>query len=166
VEALQRLDALHLVLVGSFGGALRERTFRAVVDATRRLGVEERVHHLGYVPDEDMPALYSEAAALAMPTFFGPTNVPVLEAWAFGCPVVTSDLRGLREQAEGAAVLVEPRSPEAIAEGIRRVVDDAGLRRQLVDRGRVRLESYTFADYCARVADIVSAAKLWISSSA
>ena len=64
----------------------------------------------GYVPDEDMSGLYAGAVALTMPTFFGPTNIPVLEAWAYGCPVLTSDIRGIREQVGDAGVLVDPRS--------------------------------------------------------
>lgn len=167
VAALALLDPdVHLVLTGSRSGDLRERAFADTVAAARNLGVGGRLHHLGLVPEDDLAVLYAEAAALAMPSHFGPSNVPVLEAWALGCPVVTSDLRGLREQAGDAAVLVDPRSPEAIAEGIRRVLDDEQLRTELVERGRRRIAEYTFEDFSARLADIVSAAKRWLPSSA
>ena len=81
-------------------------------------------------PMNDMSALYAEAAGLVMPTFFGPTNIPVLEAFALGCPVVTSDIRGIREQTDGAAILVDPRSPEAIADGLRRLLSSSELARR------------------------------------
>ena len=80
------------------------------------MGLEGELRYLGYVPDEDMSGLYAGAVALVMPTFFGPTNIPVVEAWTFGCPVLTSDIRRIREQAGNAAVLVDPRSVEAIAD--------------------------------------------------
>jgi glycosyltransferase involved in cell wall biosynthesis len=54
---------------------------------------------LGYVAEEDISGLYAAAQALIMPTFFGPTNFPVLEAWALGCPVLSADVRGIRGQA-------------------------------------------------------------------
>ena len=76
-----------------------------------------------------------EQRALVMPTFFGPTNIPILEAWAFGCPVLTSDIRGIREQVGDAAVLVNPRSVEAIADGIYRLWTDENLGRMLGERG-------------------------------
>src|SRR5438093_13324996 len=105
-------------------GEIREQAFREVMSLSSQLGLEKEICHLGYVPDEDMSAIYARAAALVMPTFFGPTNIPVLEAWAFGCPVLTSDIRGIREQVGDAAVLVNPRSVEAIAEGIYRIGTD------------------------------------------
>jgi glycosyltransferase involved in cell wall biosynthesis len=127
-------------------------------------GVAEQIRYLGYVPDEDMSAMYAGAAALVMPTFFGPTNIPVLEAWAFGCPVLTSDIRGIREQVGDAAVLADPRSVEAIAEGIERLWTDDGLRRRLVERGRQRLSAYTPEDYRRRLIDIVEEAKTRVRS--
>ena len=94
-----------------------------------------------------MSALYSEAAGLAMPTFFGPTNIPVLEAFAVGCPVLTSDIRGIREQTDGAAILVDPRNSEAIADGLRRLLTSSDEREALVRRGREVLSKYTPEDY-------------------
>jgi glycosyltransferase involved in cell wall biosynthesis len=136
-----------LVLGGSHSGSLRRRTFVAAMRTARRLGVDAQVRYLGFIPDEDMAALYSDAAALAMPTFFGPTNIPVLEAFATGCPVVTSDIRGIREQTDGAAILVDPRSPESVAEGLARVLISSEERDSLIRRGREVLSRFTAEDY-------------------
>ena len=76
-----------------------------------------------------MAALYAGASGVLLPTFFGPTNIPVIEAWAMGVPVLTSDIRGIREQCGDAAILVDPLSTEAIIEGIRRLWMDDALRR-------------------------------------
>ncbi|HEX9605742.1 MAG TPA: glycosyltransferase family 1 protein [Gemmatimonadaceae bacterium] len=152
VEALYHLKygaglTPTLVLGGSYSGALRRRTFAAAMRAARRLGVDRQVRHLGFIPDQDMSALYSAAACLVMPTFFGPTNIPVLEAFAMGCPVVTSDIRGIREQTDGAAVLVNPRDSEGIADGLRRVLTSTDLRTGLIRRGWEVLAKYTPQDY-------------------
>jgi glycosyltransferase involved in cell wall biosynthesis len=124
-----------------------------------QLGVADLVHDLGYAPNELMSRLYSEASALVMPTFFGPTNIPVLEAWALGCPVLTSDIRGIREQAGDAAVLADPSSAEAIADGIARIVTDSEFRATLIDRGRRRLAEYSAADHRRRLMEILADAK-------
>jgi glycosyltransferase involved in cell wall biosynthesis len=123
------------------------------------LNLENEIHCIGYVPDEEMAALYSDAVALIMPTFFGPTNIPVLEAWAFDCPVLTSDIRGIREQAGDAAILVDPRSTEAIADGIYRLWTDECLRRALTNAGHRRLSSYTAKDFADRLMAILEEAK-------
>jgi glycosyltransferase involved in cell wall biosynthesis len=136
-----------LVLGGSHAGSLRRRTFATAMRAAHRLGVAGQIRYLGFIPDEHMSALYAEAAGLVMPTFFGPTNIPVVEAFATGCPVVTSDIRGIREQTAGAAILVDPGSSEAIAEGLRRLLSSDDGRRELIRRGREVLSRYTPEDY-------------------
>jgi len=148
-----------IVFTGSPASEIRERTHREVLRLAAELGVDGRVFDLGYVPEDVVAALYRGAVALVMPTFFGPTNIPILEAWALGCPVLTSDLRGIREQAGDAAVLVDPRSVESLAEGMLRLWTDDGLRRDLAERGRVRLARYTPDDFRARLHEIVREAK-------
>jgi glycosyltransferase involved in cell wall biosynthesis len=169
VQALGALKEEHglqipVVFLGSHSGEVRERTFREVMSLSSRLGIEDDVHYLGYLPDEDMSGLYAEAAALVMPTFFGPTNIPVLEAWAFGCPVLTSDIRGIREQVGDAGVVVDPRSVEAIADGIYRLWTDETLANRLADSGRRRLAQYTPDDYRRRLVAILQEAKTRVSA--
>ena len=154
-----------MVFLGSHDGVMRERTFSEVMSISSELGLAPHIHYLGYVPDQDMSGLYAEAAALVMPTFFGPTNIPVLEAWAFGCPVLTSDIRGIREQVGDAGLLVDPQSVEAIGTGIYRLWTDAGLAGRLAAGGRQRLGRYTPADYRERLLKILEAARRRIRTS-
>ena len=121
----------------------------------RALGLNHQVYMLGYVPDEEISALYAGATALVMPTFFGPTNIPFLEAWAMECPVLTSRIRGIVEQVGDAALTVDPRSVEEIAEGIRRLWTDENLRRALIARGRAKLQSFTPHDFRHRLKAIL-----------
>ena len=169
VQALGLLKQEHrlkipVVFSGSHTGEIRERTFQEVMSLCSELKLQEQIHYLGYLPEEDMSGVYAEALALVMPTFFGPTNIPVLEAWAFNCPVLTSDIRGIREQAGNAAILVNPRSVEAIAEGIYQLWTDGNLRAALADRGRARLATYTLDDYRRRLSEIVEEAKSRVQS--
>jgi glycosyltransferase involved in cell wall biosynthesis len=155
VEALallkeSKLADVHIVFCGSHSGEIREHTFSSVMTTAARRGVASQVTNLGYAPDRDMPALYAGAEGLVMPTFFGPTNIPVLEAWTLGCPVLTSAIRGIREQAGAAALLVDPSSVEAIADGILTLWTDGALRRRLIELGRSRVKQFTPEEFTRR----------------
>ncbi len=163
VEALGRLRSnqnlvIPIVFCGSYGDAQREKIFRQVMRRAEELKIRDQILYLGFVPNSDMSGLYAEAEALVMPTFCGPTNIPVLEAWAFGCPVLTSDIRGIQEQTGDAAALAAPDSPEAIAQQIARLWTDEPFRRGMAERGRRRLASYTQQDFDQRVTEIVQEA--------
>jgi glycosyltransferase involved in cell wall biosynthesis len=149
---------VHLVSSGALPDPIRQETYQQVIATAGQLGVADQVHSLGYVPDKFMAALYAEAVGLVMPTFFGPTNIPVLEAWAYDCPVITSDLRGIRQQVGEAGLLIDPRSPQDIADAIFRLWIDEGLRRELAQRGRQRLAQYGPAEYRQRLEAIVEEA--------
>jgi glycosyltransferase involved in cell wall biosynthesis len=146
---------VHIVFCGSYQGENRDQTFQEMMTLARRLGVAHQVHCPGYVPDEDMSGLYAEAVGLVIPLFLATANIPILEAWAFGCPVLASDIRGVREQVGDAGLLVDPYSVEAISEGIYRLWTDEALRRELAERGRQRLARYTRDDFCRLLADII-----------
>ena len=155
----ERNQKISMVFCGSHSGKIREQNFREVMSLTMQLGLEEQVRYLGYVIEEDMSSIYAQAAGLIMPTFFGPTNIPILEAWALGCPVLTSDIRGVREQAGDAAILVDPRLPESIAAGIYRLWTDENLARTLVASGRQQLADYTPDDFRRRLTESLAEAK-------
>jgi glycosyltransferase involved in cell wall biosynthesis len=159
--ALREREGLRIPIVfcGSHSGKVRKETFNEAMAMAKRLGVADQIQYLGYVPDEDMSALYAGAVALVMPTFFGPSNIPALEAWKLNCPVITSDIRGIREQTGNAALLVHPDSVEAITEAILRLWTDEGLRQQLIERGRARLRNFTPEDFARRLTEILEEAK-------
>ena len=147
VMALQILRERHrlplnLVLVGSDKGS-REHVLRAVA----RCGVAEAVHAIGFVTREDLIALYRGAVALTYVSWCGPENLPPLEAFALGCPVVASDIPGAREQLADAAVFVSPGDPESIASGVLKVWHDRDMRERLVKSGYKRAQQWTASDY-------------------
>jgi glycosyltransferase involved in cell wall biosynthesis len=144
VESEPRFRDLTLVHAGPVGWHAAD-----VPRAVAELRLERHVRFLGFVPDDDLAALYRLARASVYPSLFEGFGLPVLESMASGCPVVTSDCSSLPEVAGDAAVLVDPTSVEAIADGIRRVWDDEDLRRCLIDRARRRAATFTW-DAAAR----------------
>lgn len=161
LERLRRVNGVKVpaVFCGSSAGHVREGHSQLLASMAKDCGVEDQITVLGYVPDDHLSALYSGAVALVMPTFFGPTNIPVLEAWALGCPVLTSDIPGIREQAGDAALLVDPRSAEALADAILRLWTSEELRKDLIERGKRTLSSYTPEHYRKRLREILADAE-------
>jgi glycosyltransferase involved in cell wall biosynthesis len=125
---------VDLVLAG-----FKRWSFEGELAPIAELGLQDRVKYVGYVPDEELAALYSAAECLALPSWYEGFGIPIVEAMACGCPVVTSSGRhAAPEVAGGAAVLVDPADPSAIAHGIARVLDDPALRADLVAKGLIR----------------------------
>jgi alpha-1,3-rhamnosyl/mannosyltransferase len=123
-----------------------------------RLGIDDTCVLRGYAPDEDVPALLSAARGLCYPSLCEGFGVPVLDAFACGAPVLTSNGTSLVEVAGDAAILVEPTSAVAISDGMRQLLTDDGVRERLIDRGRKRLESFKWEDCASRVAAVLEQA--------
>lgn len=120
-----------------------------------RLGLENCVKFLGFVEKEDILELYRGAVCLVFPTFFGPDNLPPLEAFALGCPVIASDIPGAREQLGDAAILVSPTNERALAEAILGLRNDE-TRAQVVDAGLAVAAKADWDDYGQRLLDSVN----------
>jgi glycosyltransferase involved in cell wall biosynthesis len=127
-----------LVLSGAHERPLAAQTWRTLMTTATRMGVAGQIHPVGVVKNEDMTGLYSAASALVMPTYFGPTRIPLIEAWAVGCPVITSDIRGLREMCGDAALLVPPSSADDISNAILSILNDEALAAEMTTRGLAR----------------------------
>ena len=97
---------------------------------------------LGYVPDSEISELYQRARALIMPTFFGPTNIPPLEAIAVGCPVAVSDIYGMREQLGNAAIYFNPTSITEIMNTMKLLWLDDSVCKKLSQRGLVQASKW------------------------
>jgi glycosyltransferase involved in cell wall biosynthesis len=129
---------MPLVVAGGENRFLSEGELRE----PEALGIKHWVRWPGWVEQEDLACFYALADALLLPSLFESCGLPVLEAMAAGCPVVTANCYGTKELAEGAAVLVDPESVEDIADGIRRVLDNDALRAHLVSMGRNRSRGF------------------------
>lgn len=113
-----------------------------------RLGISEAVEFLGQLTPRDLAVERERAEVAVVPSLYEPFGLVALEAMAWGVPLVASDVGGLREFTEGAALLVPPGNAPALSDAISRVLTDAGLQRELSAAGRRRAGSYTW-DACA-----------------
>jgi glycosyltransferase involved in cell wall biosynthesis len=118
--------------------------------------ISDRLVWAGYVPDADLPALYSGADVLVFPSIWEGFGFPVLEAMACGTPVVTSEGSAMAEVADGAAVLVDPLDPGTIASGILRAIGE-GKDGPLAEEGHRRAAGYSWAHTAARTVEVYEA---------
>ena len=149
VRARSELEGRQLAIVG---GAQEHEYVASLHSLADGLGISRDVVFVGAVPLEDTVRFYQAADAFVYPSLNETFGLPILEAMACGCPVVTSDTSAMPETAGGAAVLSDPRDPASIASAI---VAAAGPRRdRLRDMGLARASQFTWAATGAATLDV------------
>ena len=118
------------------------------------LGLREVVQILGYVPRQDLPALYAGAVCLVHPSLFEGFGIPLVEAMQVGCPILAAEGTALAEVAGDAALLFDPRNPEAIARALERVAGDAGCAEELARRARARATLFSATVMAGRTLEL------------
>lgn len=157
VQAYARVGparGISLVIAGGQNRFLSKRE----LEEPSRLGLGDWVKWTGWVDARTLAAFYQMAQALLMPSLFESFGLPIVEAMACGCPVVTSNCYGAREIAADAALLVDPASVEAIAAGLERVLEDRALRTQLVERGYRRARQFTWERCASQTLQVLESA--------
>lgn len=142
---------VNLVLVGS------EKNNKEKIDRyIENNGLADNIFIKGFVSDGQITYLYKHAMALVMPTYFGPTNIPPLEAMALGCPTIVSNKYAMGEQVGDAGLLFNPDSPEEIAQCIEMIYFDADLRNEMISKGYKQVSKWTAEDFKMKFISIVN----------
>jgi glycosyltransferase involved in cell wall biosynthesis len=131
--------AHELVCAGPYGWSSRD--LAATID---HLGIREVVHFTGYVPVEDLPAIYNLADMFAFPSVYEGFGLPVVEAMACATPVITSNTSSLGEIASGASETVDPYNTDAIADAMLRIARDRAWHAELAARGLERSRRFSW----------------------
>ncbi len=139
----------ELVIAGG-NGWLSDETYREA----ERSPFSDSVRFTGYVPDQQLAALYSGAEVFAYPSLYEGFGLPVLEAMACGTTVVCANTSSLPECAGGAALLFPPDDPDAIAAALEQACGDARLRSDLIRRGTERAAEFQWKRAAERLIEI------------
>jgi glycosyltransferase involved in cell wall biosynthesis len=142
-------EAPPLAIVNSAPGWKNSAIFQGISTT-----LQDRVRHVGKVPGKDLPELYSGAEFFTYPSLYEGFGLPVIEAMACGCPVITSSVSSLPEVAGNAALLVDPNSVEEIAEGIRELSTNPGSRSELRGKGLIQAGKFSWKKSAAEYARI------------
>jgi glycosyltransferase involved in cell wall biosynthesis len=127
---------MELIIVG--GGATK---FAFQIEEE----TDDSIRFLGYVPDKDLPALYSAATIFVYPSLFEGFGLPVLEAMACRTPVITSNTTSLKELAKGYAMTINPAEPEAIATALTGLLNSKELQNELSEKGYLYVENFQWS---------------------
>lgn len=108
----------------------------------KKFGMQENVEFWGYVDDSILAELYANALFLAMPSLYEGFGLPLIEAMAFGIPMLTSNRSSMPEVAEGAGIFVDPLNLASISKGLGLLLTDPSLRKNLGDRAAIRANKF------------------------
>lgn len=155
-SAFARRYPHHLMLAGrdsATSGPIRE--------AARLSEAYNRIHFLGYVPDQELPRLYQQADLCVYPSLYEGFGLPVVEAMACGTPVVTSRASALLEVAGGAALLANPRDPADLCQAMEAAIRDRERWRRA---GLLRAARFSWSDAARRTVEAYRASCATVSS--
>ena len=123
--------------------------YRQDLALIERLGIKDRIHFTGWVSHDELPAFYNLADLFVLPSLYEGFGIPLLEAMACGCPVLTATTGSPPEVVADAGYLVNPTNVEAIASGILEVLSNPVLREAMVTKGLERVKEFSW-EKCAR----------------
>jgi glycosyltransferase involved in cell wall biosynthesis len=141
LRAYARLRTPRVPLYVAGGSGWR---FSPIFDTVRQLGLQDDVHFLGFVPEDELPLWYNAARLFAFPSLYEGFGLPVLEAMACGTPVVSSTAASLPEVAGQAAVLVPPQDTNRLAQEMERVLDDPQRQMEMRAAGRIQASRFSW----------------------
>lgn len=147
----QRYPEIYLLLTGA-----RKNGSDAVDRIIKALNLHQAIIMPGYIHEAYIQALYKYATALVMPTFFGPTNIPPLDAMRAGCPMALSDVYAMREQSGDAAIYFDPKDTQSIADAMLRILSEPELAGRLRRAGPERLIELNLAAFVRRLSVVIS----------
>jgi glycosyltransferase involved in cell wall biosynthesis len=143
------LDDVKLVAVGD-----EVSKYAELRRAVHRYNLHKYVRFLGFMPDHTLAIFYRLAAVFVFPSLYEGFGLPPLEAMASGTPVVTSNVSSLPEVVGNAAIQVDPYDPQAIADGIRRILTDPELRDSLRARGLAHATEFSWERSVRQIREI------------
>jgi glycosyltransferase involved in cell wall biosynthesis len=139
---------LKLVIVGKRGWCWQE-----IFDKVKKLNLEKKVIFLDYVPSKDLPYLYRKALCFVYPSLYEGFGLPVLEAMACGCPVITSNISSLSEVAE-AAILIDPYDTNEITNALKKVLTDLNFSQELKEKGFKLVQKFSWQKSAQKILEI------------
>lgn len=148
-EAVADQIPQHLVLAGGLGWDHGD-----VLAGINDSRFSARIHRPNYVTDEQLRALYQHADGFIYVSLMEGFGLPILEAMASGCPVITSNLSSMPEVAGDAALLVDPYAPDMIADAMKHLALNKVLQSDLTARGKKRAEMFTWRNCAERMLDV------------
>jgi glycosyltransferase involved in cell wall biosynthesis len=135
LEGLKILEFKYNRKIGAIFSGSDKGNLNYIKKKINEYKLNDRVIHVGFVENKLIPQYYKQSIGLVMPSYFGPTNLPPMEAFTLGVPVLYSNLNGLRDQVGDAALLLNLSDPDDLAQKIINLLDNKLLVKEITNKG-------------------------------
>ncbi len=142
---------LKLVLTGKPGYG-----YEQIIETVDSSKFKKDIILPGYIKSEELPYLYKNAEMLVYPSLYEGFGLPILEAFATGTPVITSNVSTIKEVAGEGAILVDPQDIEEISESMDNLINNISLRRKLVEKGEQIIKNYSWKETAIKLRETIS----------
>jgi glycosyltransferase involved in cell wall biosynthesis len=146
----QKYDDIHLVLTGS-----QKNNYKNLLNRIDSLGLNDKVHHLGYIDYEDLPYLYKMSMMLVMPSLFESVSIPIYEAFSLSVPVCSSNVVALPEQVGDGGLLFDPKDINDMAKKMLSYIEDNELAKIKSQIGNNSIKSFNHKAYSDKLKRVI-----------
>jgi glycosyltransferase involved in cell wall biosynthesis len=141
---------LHLVLTGA-----EIENDKILKDSITQMGMNQRVHFTGYIPEDHLAVIWSQAYFLIFPGLFEGFGIPLVEAMRYKKPILASNATSIPEVAGDSALYFDPKKPDQMVDSIHRIMKDRSLYDELVKKGQEQLKKYNMDEMVDSYMDIL-----------
>ena len=134
-------------------GDLSDKNFKAI--DIERYKENPNIKFLGRVSDDELIKYYSNAKGFVFPSLYEGFGIPVLEAQACGCPVISSNTSSLPEVLQDSALFSSPMDSDSFAENMAKIVSDNDLRNSLIEKGYQNMKRFSWEVSAKKIADLI-----------
>jgi glycosyltransferase involved in cell wall biosynthesis len=146
---LERED-LDLIIIGSELSVFKKQDLKNVIHSNKH------IYFTGYLSDDELAQKYKNAMLFVYPSLYEGFGIPPLEAMAFGCPTIVSNTTSLPEVCGDAAYYVDPNNVNNIAKGMKTVLENNSLRRNLINMGYDRVKLFSWKKSAMKIMEVVN----------
>ena len=147
-----KINDLYLVLGGGVWKKFEKELYRTIGEFDK-----SKIIMKGYVKDEELPVLYSNALMFIYPSLYEGFGLPVLEAMKCGCPVITSDVSSLPEVIGNAGIQINPKNDEELISAYKKMYFDNFFRELCIERGLIRAKQFSWARCASELLEFIEA---------
>lgn len=148
---LTKYPDLHLVFAGPAGYG-----FKTIKKYVENSNIQNHIHFLGFVSNEELGGLYHHAKLLLFPSLYEGFGMTILEGFVASIPVVTSNLGAMKEVAGNAAMLVDPHNIDDMMMGVDKLLSDEAMRQKYIEAGRIRLQDFSWEKSANQIKNIIN----------
>lgn len=155
LEGLKDLEINFGLKVGAIFCGEDKGNLSYLKDCAHKLQLNDRIRFIGFVSNNEIPYLYKQSIALVMPSYFGPTNLPPIEAFELGTPVLYSDLKGMRDQVDDAALMLDLSDSKILANHLKDLIENDKVRENLIQKGKKKIKDLNTFDHLEVIETII-----------